>query len=86
MNKMIESIPLTDPRLAAAATLLGGHLREVTQDPASGRVTFYFEGLSPNFLTDTFNGKLEVNLRDFIAALDQVMGLIHQFRARRDRR
>ena len=83
MSKMTESIPLTDPRLAAAATLLGGHLHEVIQDPASGRVTFYFEGLSPNFLQDTFNGKLTVNLRDYIDALERVQALIAQYRARR---
>ncbi len=82
MSKMTESIPLTDPRLAAAATLLGGHLQEVIQDPASGRVTFYFEGLSPNFLQDTFNGKLTVNLRDYIDALERVQALIAQYRAR----
>ncbi len=83
MSKMTESIPLTDPRLAAAATLLGGRLQEVTQDPASGRVTFHFEGLSPNFLQDTFNGKLTVNLRDYIDALERVQALIAQYRARR---
>ncbi len=83
MSKMTESMPLTDPRLAAAATLLGGYLQKVTQDPASGRVTFYFEGLSPNFLQDAFNGKLTVNLRDYIDALERVQALIAQYRARR---
>ena len=83
MSKMTESMPLTDPRLAAAATILGGHLQKVTQDPSSGRVTFYFEGLSPNFLQDAFNGKLTVNLRDYIDALERVQALIAQYRARR---
>ncbi len=82
MSKMNDATPLTDPRLAAAATLLGGHLHEVIQDPASGRVTFYFEGLSPNFLQDAFNGKLTVNLRDYIDALERVQALIAQYRAR----
>ncbi len=84
-NKTHDTIPLTDHRLAAGATLHGGRLTNVTQDPASGRLTFYFEDLSPTFIQDTFNGALVVNLRDYIAALDQVMGLIHQFKARRGR-
>ncbi len=77
--------PLTDHRLAAAATILGGRLQNVTQDPVSHRLTFHFEGLSPTFVQDAFNGELTVNLRDYISALDQVMGLIHQFKARRER-
>lgn len=75
-------IPLRDHHLAAAARLFGGKLPDVTQDPSSGRLTFFFENLPPNFVQDAFNGELSVNLRDFIAALDQVMGLIHQFKAR----
>ncbi len=89
MNKVSKQknhpTPLTDHRLAAGATLHGGRLVNVTQDPASGRLTFYFEGLPPNFVQDTFNGELTVNLRDFISALDHIMGLIHQFKARRER-
>ena len=84
-KKTNQTIPLTDHRLAAAATILGGRLQDVVQDPVSGRLTFYFEGLSSTFVQDAFNGELNVNLRDFIAALDQVMGLIHQFKARRGR-
>ena len=85
MSKTDNTIPLTDHRLAAGATLHGGRLVNVTQDSASGRLTFYFEGLPPNFIQDAFNGDLTVNLKDFISALDHVMGLIHQFRARRGR-
>ncbi len=44
--------------------------------------TFVFENLPPTFMRDAFNGELTVNVRDFIAALDQVMGLIHQYKAR----
>ncbi len=84
-EKANSSIPLTDHRLAAAATIMGGHLQEITQDPTSNRLIFYFDGLPATFVRDAFNGELTVNLRDFIAALDQVMGLIHQFRARRER-
>ena len=85
-NKKTNQItPLTDHRLAAGATLHGGRLVNVTQDSASSRLTFYFEGLSPSFVTDVFNGQLDVNLKDYIAALDQVMGLIHRVRARRAR-
>ncbi len=85
MSKANDAIPLTDYRLAAAATLLGGRLQEVTQDPASGRVIFYFEGLSPTFLQDAFNGELTVNLRDYLNALEQVQTLIHQVKAGRHR-
>ncbi len=84
-KKTNETTPLTDHRLAAGATLHNGRLTNVTQDPASGRLTFYFEGLSPTFVQDAFNGDLTVNLRDFISALDHIMGLIHQFKARRER-
>ena len=85
-NKQTSTLtPLTDHRLAAAATLLGGRLKNVEQDPISHRLTFYFEGLPSTFVQDAFNGELTVNLKDYIAALDQVMGLIHQFRARRGR-
>ena len=89
MNRMIKSpteeIPLVDPRLAAAATLLGGRLARTTQDPGTGRVTFHFQGLAPDFLEQTFNGELMVNLRDYISALDHVNALIAQYRARRAR-
>ncbi len=84
-KKTNDTIPLTDHRLAAAATIMGGHLQEITQDSTSNRLIFYFDGLPATFVQDAFNGELTVNLRDFIAALDQVMGLIHQFRARRER-
>ena len=84
-NKTDDTMPLTDHRLAAAATVLGGKLRDVVQDPASGRLTFFFEGLSPTFVQDCFNGEIQVSVRDFIAALDQIMGLIHQFKARKGR-
>lgn len=80
-----ETTPLTDHRLAAGATLHGGRLVDVKQDPASGRLTFYFEGLPPNFVTSAFNGDLTVNLKDFISALDHIMSLIHQFKASRGR-
>lgn len=82
-KKTNYTTPLTDHRLAAAATLRGGRLKNVIQDPTSGRLTFYFENLSPTFVQDAFNGEFNVNLKDYIAALDQVMGLIHQFKARR---
>jgi len=84
-KKTNQTIPLTDHRLAAAATILGGRLKDVVQDPVSSRLTFYFEGLPPTFVEDAFNGELTVNLRDFISALDQVMGLIHQVKAKRGR-
>lgn len=87
MSKTVrpEEIPLVDPRLAAAATLLGARLARTTQDPATGRVTFYFEGLAPDFLEQAFNGDLTVNLRDYLSALDHVNALIAQYRARRHR-
>ncbi len=84
-EKANSSIPLTDHRLAAAATIMGGHLQEITQDPTSNRLIFHFDGLPTTFVQDAFNGELTVNLRDFIAALDQVMSIIHQFRAQRGR-
>ncbi len=86
MSKRNDTTPLTDHRLAAAATILGGRLQKVLQDPVSGRLTFLFDGLSPTFVEDAFNGELTVNLRDFISALDQVMGLIHQVKAKGGRR
>lgn len=67
------------------STLLGGRLQRVQQDPTSGRVTLYFEGLSPNFVEQVFNGQLSVNLRDYLNALEQVYVLIGQYRARRGR-
>ncbi len=84
-KKTNETTPLTDHRLAAGATLHNGRLVNVTQDPASGRLTFHFQGLSPNFSQDVLNGDLTVNLKDFISALDHIMSLIHQFKARRGR-
>lgn len=82
MKKTNNTTPLTDPHLAALATVTGGRLERIDQDPASGRLTFVFENLPPTFMRDAFNGELTVNVRDFIAALDQVMGLIHQYKAR----
>lgn len=82
---MSQELPLTDYRLAAAATLLGGQLQRVAHDPASGRLIFFFSGLSPTFVQDAFNGELTVNLRDFIAALERVQTLIAQHKARRGR-
>ena len=66
---MSVSTPLTDYRLAAAAPLHGGRLREVVEDRASGRLTFIFEGLVPPFVQDAFNRDVMVNFRDFMAAL-----------------
>lgn len=85
MSQRDGETPLTDPHLAAAATLLGGHLERVLQDPTSGRLTFYFSGLPSTFVTDAFNGSLTVNFKDFVAALEQVHTLIAQYRARRGR-
>ncbi len=78
-------IPIVDPKLAAAATLLHGHLEHVTQDPTSGKVTFHFQNLPHDFLEQIFNGELTVNLRDYLSALEHVNALIAQYRARRAR-
>ncbi len=83
MSKMNDATPLTDYRLAAAANVLGGRLLQVVQDPTSGRLTFYFQGLSPTFVDDAFNGDLTINLRDYLNALEQMNMLIAQYRARR---
>ncbi len=84
MTKMTHNLtPLTDYRLAAGAVALGGRLERVDQDPASGRLTFFFEGLSPTFVHDAFNGDLTVNLLAFLNALEQMNMLIAQYKARR---
>jgi len=80
-----KEVPLVDPRLAAAATLLGGRLARTTQNPATGKVTFIFEGLAPDFLERVFNGEITVNLRDYLGALEHVNALLAQYRARRER-
>ncbi len=89
MSKMTKStadeIPLVDPKLAALAALLRGRLQRVTQDPASGKVTFYFQGLPSDFLEQIFNGEVTVNLRDYLSSLEHVQALIAQYRARRGR-
>jgi hypothetical protein len=76
------SLPLTDPKLAAAAPLLGGRLSDILHDPRSGRVTFVFDGLPSDFMTRAFNGETVVNLRDYLDALERVHMLIAQYRAR----
>jgi len=78
----MSSVPLTDPKLAAAAPLLGGQLSDIVHDPKSGRVTFIFDGLPANFLVCAFNGETVVNLRDYLDALERVQMLIAQYRAR----
>ena len=80
-----DEIPLVDARLAAAAQVLGGRLVRTTEDPATGRITFHFQGLAPDFLEQAFNGNLVVGLREFISALDHVNALLAQYRARRHR-
>jgi hypothetical protein len=84
MRNMSDELVLSDPKLAAAASVLGGRLRRVSQDP-SGRVVFAFEGLPDDFLASTFNGDVTINLRDYISALEQVQGVIAQYRTRRAR-
>lgn len=79
------SLPLTDPKLAAAAPLLGGRLSEVLVDPRSARVTFLFDGLPADFMEQMFNGQTTVNLRDYLDSLERVQMLIAQFRARAGR-
>ncbi len=89
MNKMTKNtadeIPLTDPKLAAAATVEGARLERCTQDPISGRVVFHFRGLSSDFLERIFNGEMQVSLRDYLSALEHTNALIAQYRARRGR-
>ncbi len=80
-----DETPLTDPKLAAAATLLRGHLSRVTQDPISGKVIFHFRDLPSDFLQQIFNGELQVSLRDYLSALEHANALIAQYRARRGR-
>ncbi len=80
-----DETPLVDPKLAAAAPLLGGRLEKVDWDPNLGKVVFHFRGLSPDFLEQVFNDELKVSLKDYLSALEHVNALIAQCRARRGR-
>lgn len=85
MSNTSDLTPLTDYRLAAAATAVGGHLEDVTEDLSSSRLVFHFTGLSPTFMQDVFNGTMVVPVRDFISALEHVNSLIFQYKARKRR-
>ena len=78
--------PITDPKLAAAAPLLGGKLERLDLDASSGRVTFIFSNLPTDFLEQAFNGQLRVVLKDYIAGLESVQAVLAQCRARLARR
>jgi hypothetical protein len=80
---MTMTTPITDPKLAAAAPLLGGKLERLDVDSSTGRVTFIFSGLPTDFLEQAFNGGVRVVLKDYIAGLESVQALLAQCRARR---
>jgi len=81
-----NQICLTDPKLVAAATALGGSLEKISQDSASNKVVFHFAGLSATFLEDCFNNKLTIRLTPFLDALERTYALIAQYRAGRGSR
>lgn len=80
-----KELALTNIKLAAGALCLGGRLQRITEDPASGRLTFHFTGLPAAFLEATVNDDVRVSLRGYMDALERLQGLVVQSRARRAR-
>lgn len=73
---------LTDPKLFAAAVVLGGTLEKVDYDPGSNRVTFYLSGLPATFVQDCFSNKLTIPLTPYLDAIERAYALITQYKAR----
>jgi hypothetical protein len=70
-----EHLSLTEPKLVAAALVCGGKLTR-TERAANGRLTFILSGIPNDFTTRILNDEVMVSVRSYIAAMDQVLGLI----------
>lgn len=70
-----ENLSLSEPKIVAAAIACGGKLAR-TERAANGRLTFILSGIPKNFPTRILNDEITVSVRSYIAAMDQVLGLI----------
>ena len=67
-------LELSDPKVIAAGLAAGGKIARIAD--ANGRLTFWLSELPPDFLTRLANNEITVSARDFIARMENVLGMI----------
>ncbi len=70
-----NSLSLSEPKIVAAAIACGGKLVRTERVP-TGRLIFILSGVPEDFPTRILNDEVQVSARSYIAAMEQVLGLI----------
>jgi hypothetical protein len=70
-----EPVILSNPKLAALAVAIDGHLRGVNQLP-NGRLEFAFDGVPRDLEEQVINDEIQVSAKKFIDAMEAVLGII----------
>lgn len=71
----------SDVKTAAAALVLGGTLEQVTDD--GHRLTFHFDNVPDDLPVQILTKDVRVGLAQYITALEQIHGLVAQYRRAR---
>jgi hypothetical protein len=70
-----EPVVLSNPKHAALALAINGHLRCVNQLP-TGRLEFHFDGVPQDLEEQVINDQIKVSAKRFIDAMEAILGLI----------